>query len=270
MRRNRAFTLIELPFDKLRVVRQREREAFTLIELLVVVAIICVIIAILAPILTVAKEMARRAVCAANLHNNHVAFMIYATDNKGLLPHMGDHPYCDYWISLQDANNWVKKYFGGNIGTMYCPSIILALRNTYTPDSSPQWWWNNWVSSGYHGILYDIHTNPGVLSTLYGEATPAIKSPGFYLKTMEDDPRMALCNDLNSPNPTWNGSWAVAHRNRKDLTKPAEGGNVGTLRGDVKWKRYSTIIGNSGGVFKPPNPDFLTQQYFAWFWYEYW
>jgi len=275
----------------------RRNRAFTLIELLVVVAIICVIIATLAPVLTVAKEMARRAVCAANQHNNHAAFMVYATDWNGMLPRTGPHYYCDYYISYSDANVWVQKYFGGNIGSLYCPSIILYLKNMYnTPAASPQWWWTNiGAGSSLHGILYDIHTNPGpatpdsqgnTMFSRYGiapkalplpPATPDPKSQGYYLKSMEDSPRMALCNDIISPVDTsyrltnWNWAWwSIAHRGRGPWNTPPPGGNVGTLGGDVKWKSFSRTIANLGGIVTPPTPNVLTRQYAIEFWAEWW
>lgn len=57
--------------------------AFTLIEVLVVVAIIALLISILLPSLSRAKEMSRRAVCASRLHNIGLGVTEYGMSNKG-------------------------------------------------------------------------------------------------------------------------------------------------------------------------------------------
>lgn len=59
---------------------------FTLIELLVVVAIIAVLIGILLPSLSTARESARRSVCAANLISVGRAFLVYSQDANNHYP----------------------------------------------------------------------------------------------------------------------------------------------------------------------------------------
>ncbi len=60
------------------------RHAFTLVELLVTISIIALLLAILLPNLSSAREQARSAVCASNIRQLAIANTAYAIDN-------GDH-----------------------------------------------------------------------------------------------------------------------------------------------------------------------------------
>ncbi len=64
----------------------RKPKAFTLIELLVVVAIIALLISILLPSLSRARELSKRTVCMANQRGIGQAFYIYAQDDPGTFP----------------------------------------------------------------------------------------------------------------------------------------------------------------------------------------
>jgi prepilin-type N-terminal cleavage/methylation domain-containing protein/prepilin-type processing-associated H-X9-DG protein len=63
-----------------------KRLAFTLIELLVVIAIIALLVAILVPSLNMAREIARRTVCATNDKCMTTAIQMYANDNNEIMP----------------------------------------------------------------------------------------------------------------------------------------------------------------------------------------
>ena len=67
----------------------RRRVAFTLIELLVVVAIIALLISILLPSLTQARERAKAAVCVGNLRQIGLAMEMYLEDTELYYP--GEH-----------------------------------------------------------------------------------------------------------------------------------------------------------------------------------
>ena len=113
--------------------------AFTLIELLVVVAIIALLISILLPSLSAAREHAKSAVCKSNLHQLSLATTYYADDNRERLPYIigspktGDptptnapfyqfHQIFLFWKYQKDLNIYrcpsaknetsVKKHFG--------------------------------------------------------------------------------------------------------------------------------------------------------------
>src|SRR5437667_7158266 len=60
--------------------------AFTLVELLVVIGIIALLISILMPSLSAARERACRVRCGSNLRQIGQGLLLYANDNKGIYP----------------------------------------------------------------------------------------------------------------------------------------------------------------------------------------
>ena len=65
---------------------RRNRLAFTLVELLVVIGIIAILIAVLLPALSRAREQARAVQCLSNIRQLSTATIMFAQENKGWMP----------------------------------------------------------------------------------------------------------------------------------------------------------------------------------------
>lgn len=73
-----------------RKVRKAESKGFTLIELLVVISIIALLLSILMPSLSKVREQCKGIVCLVNEKTVGLGMILYAEDNRGILPPLSD------------------------------------------------------------------------------------------------------------------------------------------------------------------------------------
>lgn len=95
-----------------------KRKSFTLIELLVVVAIISVLVAILLPALTTARERARQVACSSNLRQIGLGLQMYLEDWKGVFPPWGVYPGWD----TESMLDWFMRQGYVTYEVRICPS----------------------------------------------------------------------------------------------------------------------------------------------------
>ena len=99
-----------------------KRKGFTLIELLVVVAIIALLISILLPSLARARELAKRAVCRANMRGIGQSCYIYSNDYEDTFPD----------LEVQDPVNHHAKRSPGDCQVSSAPrrwAVVVTMRN---------------------------------------------------------------------------------------------------------------------------------------------
>ena len=104
------------------------RMAFTLVELLVVIGIIALLISILLPALSKAREQANRVGCLSNMRQIGIAFLGYLHDNKDRFPRPAVNNTDEDWIYWQPgrklADSRIAPYAGGSFlpKLFRCPS----------------------------------------------------------------------------------------------------------------------------------------------------
>jgi len=126
------------------------KRGFTLIELLVVISIIALLVAILLPALTQARESARRVLCSAQLRQWGIAITVYVNEYDQVVPRTSRYhttnPYPSLYprtaaLAAASGNDHalpaltIQEYLptnsedvttGGLSGLWFCPSNALA------------------------------------------------------------------------------------------------------------------------------------------------
>ena len=97
----------------------RLSKGFTLIELLVVIAIIGILAGILLPVLSRARESARKTQCMSNIKQIGMGLIMYANENSELFP--SDTAYAGASPAMRGLNLLYDTYISDN-RVFNCPS----------------------------------------------------------------------------------------------------------------------------------------------------
>ena len=112
-----------------------KKKAFTLVELLVVIAIIALLLSVLMPALSRAREQAKRTLCGSNLKQIGQGLTMYAQNSQNKLPvpqpSSYKYPWRTYLAYETDATT--KKLMPWGLGYLYSGNYIKDGRIFYCP-----------------------------------------------------------------------------------------------------------------------------------------
>lgn len=125
---------------------QKKMKGFTLIELLVVVAIIALLISILLPSLSKAKNQAKEVVCKTRMDQIVKALFMYSQSNRGWLPNSVNPNTGAVGSMWSEAAWWVRKQdlwfyritpdYLGNEKVLVCPSDPFGSQFNFEAETS--------------------------------------------------------------------------------------------------------------------------------------
>jgi len=138
---------------------KQPRSAFTLIELLVVTSIITVLISLLLPSLSRAREQAKQVICRNNLRSIWTGVLQYTFANHDRVPFMEDinltDPNADPFDIQHKSTVGVVLSQYVNSGSWKCPSAIKGFPEAAGPGGWKMTYWFRTAGEVGEGVPFD-------------------------------------------------------------------------------------------------------------------
>ena len=261
------------------ILKSKKRvRSFTLIELLVVIAIIGILVSILLPSLSTAREKTKRAVCLSEVRQLGINALLYSDDNNSVLPLDGRGwnsnalkpdvwrsdmfmPYMDGVPSIADLDSGAVDFAAVSAFQIFdCPSA-----------NYPDLWPNaEWWTKPAHGVpgqgdisSAKMYLGNGQQISAGWERNPEERPR----RTTDDKPneRVLVASQIRYYAADYNGE-QVGYETTSHLEngRPA-GANQFFLDGSARWKSFKNFQfvpnGNHSGSHR-----FETSNYGQWWW----
>ncbi|HKQ48060.1 MAG TPA: prepilin-type N-terminal cleavage/methylation domain-containing protein [Phycisphaerae bacterium] len=202
---------------------------FTLIEVLIVIGIIGVLISIMAPALSAARERGRQAVCMNNLRSIWTGILSYATVHDERVPYLED-------INLTDPNaDPFDKSYPTTVGVVLesfvtegswrCPSAVDGFPRS---GGSGRWKMTYYFSTAGpvgQGMPFDRYPEAGTRGPLDPAVSNYVQFDGRPLKVLDGrryiQNSSANANFSRTHNLWWNIRWPLIRDSFKEREQPS-------------------------------------------------
>lgn len=242
--------------------RQPRNHAFTLIELLVVIAIIAVLMAVLMPTLSRAREQGKRAVCFAHIKQMGLSWILYADDNDDRIVNgntvantEGHDSTEPCWLFFQPNANYdtmEERLDGIRRGAMWsfveqlkiykCPTGIRGEANTYG------------IVDAMNGAITSLVSQSGVPRSIFIKTRTQIKRPGERIVFVDEGKTSPQSYTVHYNKPSWWDGVPLRHGEGTNLSfadghaeywKWADNRTIRFARQEGDWQSFREAPGNT-------------------------
>ena len=228
------------------------RAAFTLIELLAVIATIVLLLLLLTPALRKGIDLAREGTCKSNLRSWGIAFLAYAGDHQGFLPHPdglerppqgtdgGQYGWMDMLPPYWGERPWREHPAGHKPagGVWQCPGarLIPGAKYSYSPEHDGYFSYamNSYLAQDFpFGLPWNAALQSSFL--FMGKCVAPSVTILMFEQTLDPGQGNNQAGGLGTAG-RYGGEDARALTERHAHTFGGMGGNVLYLDGHVAWR----------------------------------